>query len=41
MNIKLINNSILIPRAHLVNQVIENLKIDSDYYKKVKLEVLT
>jgi len=40
-NIKLINNSILIPRAHLVNQVIENLKIDSDYYKKVKLEVLT
>jgi m7GpppX diphosphatase len=40
-NIKLINNSILIPRAHLVNQLIENLRIDSDYYKKVKLEVLT
>jgi hypothetical protein len=40
-NVRLINNSILIPRAHLVSQVIENLKIDSDYYKKVKLEVLT
>lgn len=40
-NIKSISNSILIPRAHLANQVIENLKIDSDYYKKVKLEVLT
>jgi diadenosine tetraphosphate (Ap4A) HIT family hydrolase len=40
-NVRLINNSILIPRAHLVNQVIENLKIDTNYYKKVKLEVLT
>jgi m7GpppX diphosphatase len=40
-NIKLMNHSLLIPRAHCVRQVIENLKIDSDYYKKVKLEVLT
>jgi len=40
-NIKLISNSILIPRAHLVSQLIENLRIDSNYYKKVKLEVLT
>ena len=25
-------------RNHLINQVVENLKLDSDYYKKVSLE---
>jgi hypothetical protein len=28
-----------LPRAHLISSVIQNLKIDSDYYKKVDLEI--
>lgn len=34
------SDSYSLPRAHLVSSVIENLKINSDYYKIVKLEVL-
>jgi len=33
-------NSFLLPRAHLANTVIQNLKNDSDYYRKAILEVL-
>ena len=33
-------NSYSLPRAHLVSSVIENIKMNSNYYKMVKLEVL-
>jgi m7GpppX diphosphatase len=33
-------SSYSLPRAHLVSSVIENIKINSNYYKIVKLEVL-
>jgi m7GpppX diphosphatase len=32
-------SSYSLPRAHSINSVIQNLKIDSDYYKKVELEI--
>ena len=39
----IINNdntsSYSLPRAHSINSVIQNIKMDSDYYKKVKLEI--
>jgi m7GpppX diphosphatase len=35
-----ISKSSMLPRAHSVNNVIENLKIDSNYYKKIKLEII-
>lgn len=39
MNNKYISESYSLPRAHLASTVIENLKIDSEYYRKVKLEI--
>jgi hypothetical protein len=34
------SESYSLPRAHLVSSVIENLKVNSDYYKIVSMEVL-
>jgi m7GpppX diphosphatase len=40
MNIETENNeSISLPRAHLINTIIQNLKNDSNYYKNANLEV--
>jgi m7GpppX diphosphatase len=41
MNIDTDNkNSFVLPRAHLVSNVIQNLKYDTNYYKNANLEVL-
>jgi m7GpppX diphosphatase len=33
------SHSFSLPRAHSINSVIQNLKLDTDYYKKVELEI--
>ena len=38
LSIELESSSILINRAHDLFAVIENLKIDSDYYKKIDIK---
>jgi m7GpppX diphosphatase len=40
MNIESNSESYLLPRGHLASNIIQNLKIDSEYYSKVTLEVL-
>jgi m7GpppX diphosphatase len=41
MNIDTDNmNSLVLPRAHLVSNIIQNLKYDTNYYKNANLEVL-
>jgi m7GpppX diphosphatase len=39
-NTSIKSDSYSLPRAHLVSSVIENLKVNSDYYKIVSIEVL-
>jgi len=40
INKNYISDSYTLPRAQLASTVIENIKIDSEYYKKVKMELL-